>query len=256
MESFEAALPIPGDGLASRESQVWARRLVESLFGLALEQVIPSLRKAHRDLCIKKKIAAANAIATASNAILPAVFDRAEVRMLQARMFDPDFALVTLPVATRTMAEIMMAGAEGRQACYCQAADGNKAPVAAYALKIPPTTGIDPDWGNWIKNTEQFLADKFVDPEYDRFLDEELRREMIANQLGFEAEEQRTRYVVFQFKPDDDRNKAQNALMQLKQRFPALVLLDLSTEGPRIVQENKLFRPFEELLRTALETSP
>ena len=44
--------------------------------------------------------------------------------------------------------------------------------------------------------------------------------------------------------------------MQLRQRYPELVLLDLSTEGSQIRQERKLFRPFEEILKTVLETAP
>jgi len=263
MEALES-VTIRGGGLASRESEKnWASRLVDAMLGLELEHLVPVLRRAHRDLSTKRKFAAANAVANVSNAILPAVFDRAIVHTLQSRMFDGALALVDLPAATRTVAEIIMAGAEGRPACFCKADSGNTPPVATYGLKEPPTAGIDSDWKLWTKNIERSIAEKYaIYSEDDSRLSEDQRREMIADWLDFEAEEQRTRYLAFQFNSEDDRKKAMNALMELKRRYLAmnrdltLVLLDLSTEGSRIVQERRLFRPFEEILKTALETNP
>ena len=178
-------------------------------------------------------------------------------RQLQARMFDAQLPLVDLPeAATHTVAEIIMAGAEGRQVCFRKAADGNTEPVAIYRLQEPPTAGIDADFAHWTDDTEQSLANKFVARQYDHFLKPEDRCKMIANRLELEAEEQRTRYVACQFESDNDRNKAMNALMSLKERYPALVLLDLSIDGPQIVQESELFQRFVEILKTALESDP
>jgi hypothetical protein len=254
MDALEALMPIADGSLANRQPEDWAKRLVKAMLGLGLEHLVPLLRRAHRDLCSKRESAAANAVAGASNAILPAVFDRGVVRALQACMFDATIALIDLPVAKYTVAEIIMAGAEGRQACFRRASEVNKGPVATYRIKKePPTSGIDPELRTWAEDIEKDLAGKFVDPEDDPFLDDAQRRAMIADRLGFEAEEQRTRYMAFRFKTDDNRDKARHVLMTLKERYPALVMLDLSTAGSRIAQENKLFQYFEEILKTALE---
>lgn len=253
MEALEASIPAANGGLASRHDKDWAERLVNAMLELDLAQLVPCLRSAHRALGAKRKFAAANAVASVSNTVLPAVFDRVAVRTLQSRMFDATIVLVDLPVAKLTAAEIIMAGAEGRQACFCKAGDSNKAPVATYRIKEQPTAGIDPALTAWPENIEKDLANKFVDSEDDPFLNDDLRREMIANRLEFEAEEGRTRYMAFRFRTDDDRSRAKNVLMQIKQRYPALVLLDLSTEGTQIAQETRLFQAFEEILKSALE---
>jgi hypothetical protein len=262
MEALEASMSIADGGLATRQPEDWAKRLVKAMLGLQLEHLVPALRRAHRSLCAKRKFVAANAVANVSNAILPAVFDRGVVHALQTRMFDANVALVDLPVATRTVAEIVMASAEGRQACFCKADSGNTPPIATYSLKEPPTEGIDSDRTLWAKNIEQSIAEKHaIYSEDDKRLNEDQKRELIAGWLDFEVEEQRTRYMAFQFDSEDDRKKAVNALMELKSRYLKisksrglpLVLLDLSNEGWRITQERNLFRPFEEILKTALE---
>lgn len=254
IETIQALIPDAGGELANKQAEVWAGRLVNGLLELQLEQLIPALRRAHRDLCTKRKFAGASAVARVSNAVLPAVFDRGVVQTLQMRMFDTGIVMVDLPVAKYTVAEIVMAAADGRQACFCKASDGNKAPAATYRLqKEPPTSGIDAKLTEWANNIEKELAHKFVDPEDDPLLDDHQRRELIEYRLGVEAEEQRTRYLAFRFKTDDERDKARNVLMQLKQRYPALVLLDLSPAGSRIIQDIKLFQYFEEILKTALE---
>ncbi|MFO1424063.1 MAG: hypothetical protein U1F70_10490 [Candidatus Competibacteraceae bacterium] len=254
MEALEASMSIAGDDFATRQPRDWAERLVKVMLGLRLEPLIRMLHMVYGDLRKQRKLDAADTIAKVSNAILPVVFDRGVVRALQTRMFDSAIALVDLPVANYTVAEIVVAGAEGRQACFCKAGDGKKTPVAEYRLKKdPPTSGIDSVLAKWAEDIERDLANKFVDFEDEPFLDGGQRREIIADRLGLEAESQRTRYMAFRFRTDEDRTKARNVLIQLKQRYPALVLLDLSTEGSRIVQEHKLFQYFEEILKTALE---
>ena len=76
---------------------------------------------------------------------------------------------------------------------------------------------------------------------------------MIANRLGSEVEEQRTRYVVCQFDSEEERSKAKNALLPLRERYPELVLLDLSTDPDQIIQQDDLLQPFEEILKSTLE---
>lgn len=259
-QALEACLPGGGGNLASKECQAWALRLFNTLFNLKLERLIPALRKAHRDLCHKRKFPAARAVAKAANAILPAVFDRVDVHRLQSRLFDGALALIDLPAATYTVAEIFMAAAEGRQVHLDKLDAGEKADVsdsdlfATYRVPAPPTAGMDPGWESWTQNVEEYLASKFIKPGYDRHLKTaEHRRKMIANRLGGEVEEQRTRYVVCQFDSKEERSKAKNALLPLRERYPELVLLDLSTDADQIIEQDKLLQPFEEILKSTLE---
>lgn len=255
-ETLEGLTPAIEDKLATRNAEPWAKRLIERLLGLQLEHLIPTLRSAQRDLLVKQKYAAARVIVTLSNMILPLVFKRADVRVLHSQMFDVNLVLVNVPVANPTVADILMAKADGRPICFCKADGDRKALMATYRFKKePPTSGIDDEMETWTQNVESDLMSKFVDPDDDPFLNDEQRRQMVANQLGTESEEQRTRYMVFRFKTDDDRRKAANALMRIKQRYPMLVLLDLSTQGSQIVEENDLFQRFEHMLEDALKES-
>ncbi len=256
MEALEGLTPASEGQLAARNAADWARRLVERLVGLTLEQLIPTLRRAQRDLLSNRKFAAASVVVNFSNIILPVVFSRADSQVLRSRMFDADMVLVDAPVANFTVADILMAMADGRPTRFCKADGGHRSPVAAYRLKKdPPTSGIDHALEAWARSIELDLASKFVDPEEDSFLNDEERRQIIANRLAMESEEQRTRYMVFRFKTDDDRGKAANALTRIKRRYPMLVLLDLSTKGSQLVEERKLFQHFEQMLEDALKES-
>lgn len=255
-ETLEKLTSASGGQLATRNAEDWAKRLVEHLVGLTLERLIPTLRGAQRDLLSSRKFAAASVVVNFSNLILPVVFKRADIRALQSRMFDADMVLIDSQVANFTVADILMAAADGRPTCFCKADGGHKAPVATYRLKKdPPTSGIDDALEAWARNIELDLASKFVDSEEDSFLDDEERRQIIANRLAMESEERRTRYMVFRFKTDDDRRKAANALMRIKQHYPMLVFLDLSPQGSQIVEERKLFQHFEQMLEDALKES-
>ena len=255
-EALEGLMPAIEDELATRDADPWTRRLVNRLVALHLEHLIPMLRRAQRDLLAQREFAAARVVVNVSNLILPMVFKRADVRVLQSRMFDADMVLVDVPAASFTVADILMAMADSRPSCFCKADGSNKAPVATYRFKkTPPTSGIDDKLEAWTRNIESDLASKFVDPEDDPFLDDPERRQIIASRLAMESEEQRTRYMAFRFKTDGDREKAANALKRIKQRYPMLVLLDLSTQGSQIVEERKLFQHFEQMLEDALKES-
>lgn len=258
MEGLERELPMPFDKLSAPGSKQQAERLATAMFGLRLEQLIPAIRKAHVEMCKSHQGEAADAIADAANAILPAVFDRADVQTVQSRLFDGEVVLMDVPVATPTVAEILMASAEGRPAYFCKSDPLQNAPVATYRWAALPTAGMDGDYERWTQNLEKSLAEKFVDPEDDPFLQDGDRVDLIRDALDFEAGEQRTRYLVFRFRDEQDRDKARasSALLRLRQRYPALVFLDLSTESSLIKGEHKLFRPFDAILKTMMGNNP
>lgn len=73
MEALEGLTPASEGQLAARNAAVGpgvSRRLV----GLTLEQLIPTLRRAQRDLLSNRKFAAASVVVNFSNIILPVVF--------------------------------------------------------------------------------------------------------------------------------------------------------------------------------------
>jgi hypothetical protein len=176
------AKEIPGlaadlEGLSGPER---AATLARRLLGLEIDQVVVVADRAYRKLAAAQP-EAAQAIADAVRAILPAVYDHGVVETVRSACGDVQAGLLALPAYHHTVAEIIMAGADRRPLELCARRDDNHFPKGRLRLPEPPECGFDEDGRQAMAAIEEHLARKLtLDPDQAQALERAVDGFMIA----------------------------------------------------------------------------
>lgn len=225
--------------------------LAQAILDLEVEQVLSRAKRAYKGLNDAGQTKDAEAVRQVANLAVPAVFDEGVVEGVRVRKTDVGAAVVALPAATRTIAEIIMAGVDRRQASFKASSGGEEEwPEGTLVLPTPPESGIK-GLGKPFKNDfDAHLVDKFVDKrDRDRRSPQALVQH-IANRLKRTAEEDhQTWYCVFEA-PDEATPRAawETVFRDLKTRYPAIVFIELSRDDDVWVRETDRFDPLRYLL--------
>jgi hypothetical protein len=250
--------------------------LAESLLKIDIRTVIQALRDAHRPLreqeddCAESRHAA-KTLAAASQLIVPALYDYGVIQWMGSQQGAGSAALVPLPACTKTVAEIIMAGADRRATRFRHREVEDDQPEGELSLPVMPESGITADNGDARDALLRHLSKKFHPGESanfrravddylltafprrarggaERTLDERIR--LTADLIESKRRDSgQTFYMIFELPQDAEGQNAMRAMVEsLKSDYPAIAFLCLhdSPEGER--EEINLVEPFCRML--------
>lgn len=210
-------------------------------------------------------------------AVLPAIYNPAFVAGVCRCQGDPHAIPIDLPTELITLAEIIMAGADGRAARFWPKPDKDYFPTGIPCLPAPPECGRDADGNvfehgfldNLLQSFEEgderfaedfhvYLKTRFIQRDLRnpqaRDAEEKLRR-MVAHKLALQAgQDHVTHYFIAKMNEGNPEATAkQRALLeQLKRDFPAIAFLRL-LGGEGMDVEYARYLEFVRLLDRKLE---
>lgn len=268
-------------GLSGGDIQECRKQVVEVLLGETpplerLFELALSVRDQQRG---KKDRVGAQVAQDLMLAILPAIHDAAVV--VGVRRDKSSACPLVLPTKLRTLAEIIMAGADRRAALLRPPGSKHADPEGVASLPEPPESGRDPDgkqfsrdWRNHLLETFDAHPDRFESTFKDylkeRFIPSHLRSPSadisedellatIAAQLRLEAEPRDgalTYYFIARMPENPEaRQKREIVLAELKKKFPHIAFLRLAGSEPLRVEWER-YSKLRDLLYYDPDTKP
>ncbi|WP_295393004.1 hypothetical protein [uncultured Thiodictyon sp.] len=240
-----------------------AERVAACLLDTDIRSAIESLRQAHRGA----GPAAAEPLVKSACLVVPALF-------LQGVVLDTKgllkLALVPLPAGTRTVAELIMAGVDGRPALFRPREREDDQPAGTLSLPLPPEQGI----GVGLSASLAAHLDPFLDPGREAvagrrsWFDDYLLGTFDRSEPGAPVRQTRERiertadllearrrdtgqtyYMVF-FLPDDltARARVEALVADLKRDYPPVTFLGLDSAFNQERADRRLVDPFCRML--------
>jgi Trypsin-like peptidase domain len=219
-----------------------------------VEEVLSAMHKAHHALLGTDRRGSAATIEKVLALIVPVLYDRNLVYSLPG----PGGAILEVPVATRTIAEIVMAGVDARGYRYRPMEDARSYPEPIASVAGFPEPGIDFDGDRAFKDFVDHLAAAFL-PEEDRQAlkgrQEEERYDALLRLLKDDLEYRAQDHVdglhrYFLFDGGFARDHAP-FLGHVQSSLPVLRLVELT--GDDLPGERRLCRPLRDLLYQSTE---
>ncbi len=122
--------------------------LVDALLSLRFDKLVELITRTHRAFCDNGKATDAKVLSDLLNVVLPVVFDDGIIEDVRSRRTDTRAVIVSLPAATATAAEIIMAGVD-RRATKFQMPSSTEEYLPRGELncgiQTPPEGGMDAD---------------------------------------------------------------------------------------------------------------
>jgi len=190
--------------------------------------------------------------------ILPIVFDQEVIDTISSKS---QYEVCTVPVATTTVAEIVMAGVDGRPAQYILQEDLHAELCGennlTNHLKHPPNLGM-----SGVSQHVKVVADHLVN-EYCGIKDLAKRKTITSERLIQRAAGElqrlskyssRTLYCVYQL-PEDTENRQHCILLleALKKDFPSLIMMELSDDEAVEDDEYETYHLLRKIHTTKIE---
>lgn len=267
LDALAKQLPGASDELKSKSSDEKAHYLAQRLLDAEVDEVIAACQAAHRALAGVDAMAIADAV----QIILPAVYDHGVVETVRGARGETAPALLTLPAFYPTVAEIIMAGVDGRETLFCPLEREDDFPKGKLNLPEPPEGGWDEDGRRAQKDLEKHLTRKFcweqADPLSDAVDDfmvhrfpsrgpagvertQEQKIRAAAREIQYRAEKAgRTHYLIFtQPKDSQDQARLEQTVRRIRKRYPGLMCLSLTPDFAVEDADNLCFRPLLDLL--------
>lgn len=274
IDAIQRELPDIADKMIGLDKGRKADDLVEHLLNTDIRTAIQALRDAHRSFCEddgggERNRCDADMLVALSQLIVPALYDYGVVRWVGSQHGDGSAALVLLPTCTKTVAEIIMAGADGRATRFRHREDEDDQPEGELNLPRMPESGIDDDNVEARTALQRHLNKKFNLGECDAFrraVDDYLlatfpRRARggseMKDRIKFTADlleskrrdSGQTFYMIFDLPNDVEGQNAMRAMVaSLKRDYSALAFLCLDDSSEREREEMKLVDPFCRML--------
>lgn len=267
IHALAAELPDMDGVLRGQGRSVKVADLVGQLLDLEVDQLIRVCKKAHQSLGGGPDAKPIGAIA---QIILPALYDHGVVETVRNACGNVEAALLTLPAFYPTVAEVIMAGVDGRETLFCECQSDGEFPKGKLNLPEPPECGFDSDGLETIKALEAHLTRKFSWQSADEFsntVDDflvkrfpgqspagqqrswERRIEVAAREIRYQAENGRTHYlIVNEPQAAQDRAALENTLSAIRKRYPGLMCFSLDTSDKADDADFGCFRPLLDLL--------
>lgn len=232
-----------------KNAQDRAATLTQKLLNLQIEDLLAALRKSHKSLLDEDCQRGAVTIRKVAQWIIPAVFDPGLVESVRAQKADVAAALFVLPAATRTVAEIIMAGADGRRMRCSPPSQDQHWPEGLFVLPLPPEDGFDNSGEAFKEAFHTHLIQKFTDTDMRSHRDRMTLIRYVSDELVFKAEEEaETWYFIFSPPSDPPRVEIEAEVRALKQDYPAIVFINLSEDQELFRSETRLLRPVRDML--------
>jgi hypothetical protein len=252
MECIRAELLV--ENLIAIKVDVQAKGLAKTLAKLDIDKLLPLLDRVHArlsDELIEASATDGQTLQHITGLLLPVIFDAAVVHGMRIRIAGgQSFALVDLPAATKTLAEIVMAGTDRRPAEFQPSTTRRDFPAGQLCLQRPPETGIDPELREFQKAWNKQMIDEFLaQGDRERFMEDQLI-ELASDQLTYDVTKLgRTRYCFFDLPRDESgRNVWGTAIGQLKKLYPSVVFIKLRDDFATIRHERLRFSPLRDML--------
>jgi hypothetical protein len=252
-----------------------AKQLVERLLPETDSRVvIDTLRHIHRSLCEDDEAAeqgtkAAEIVAKAAQLIVPAVYDYGVVKWTRNQKGNDGVAPVLLPAGIKTVAEIIMAGVDGRKTKFHhRRTEKDYYPEGELSLPQLPECGIDPSGANARQALQTHLEGKFISEkagELRRVVDDyliatkypsepgkegviswEQRIKPTADQIAREScDSKQTFYLVLPLPEDvEGENTMRSLAKSLKKDYSAIMFLSLDPAYQQEKQDRDLVYSF------------
>ncbi|MDS4040131.1 MAG: hypothetical protein RKP20_03045 [Candidatus Competibacter sp.] len=275
-DAIQRELPDVADKMIGLDEGRRVEDLVEHLLKTDIRAAIQALRDAHRSFCEddgggEQNRCAADTLAALSQLLVPALYDYGVVRWVGSQRGDGSAALVPLPACTKTVAEIIMAGADGRATRFRHREDEDDQPEGELNLPQMPEGGIDAGNVEVRAALLRHLNKKFNLGESEAFrrtVDDYLlvafprrarggsertleeRIKLTADLLDSRRRDSgQTFYMIFDLPRDAEGQNAMRAMVaSLKRDYSALALLCLDDSSEREREEMKLVDPFCRML--------
>jgi hypothetical protein len=259
-------------GLKSeRQAEALATFLLETDIRLAID----ALRRAHRDVVEEEGREAATPLVEAARLVVPSLFDQGVIRHAKAAQ---DLALVPLPAGTRTVAEIIMAGVDGREARFRARESENDQPAGELNLPLHPEGGIRMDasasqafhitrkldpGAEAIRGVrtaiDDYLLGTFARPEPGAPVREREERILLTADLleARRCDTGQTFYIIF-YLPEDpkDRQPIEALAHELKRDYKAIAFLGLDPAFRQERADRKLVDPLCRMLPLKAPQAP
>jgi V8-like Glu-specific endopeptidase len=215
------------------------------------EQAISKLKQNKEQAAISKGKALVNYL-------LPIVFDPHIIELIcsQSR-----FGICRVEVGSNTVAEIVMAGKDGRATEY-QPTEKDKDPVGVYLLDSPPANhGIGSD--NWVTDFKRQIIEDFARLDelavgQDQQLSPHEKLALAVDELEYCVEDKRTYYYLYRA-PKDAAESAElaKAIDKLHQAFNGHVVF-IECGGFDVIRKERrnINRPLTKILQTEVEETP
>ena len=272
---FAAELGLPCGDIPKCREQVVERLLVEKLPLERLFELALSVRDKRRG---RKDTVGAQIAQDLMLTILPAIHDAAVVADVRRHKGDHSVCPLALPTKLRTLAEIIMAGADRRAARLRSPATRLVFPEGEACLPEPPECGRDADGKQFARDWRAHLLETF-DTDLDRFknafqdylkerfIQSELRSagagiseeelvQAVAGQLQREAEAKDgslTYYFIARIPENDEvRKKQEQVLADLKKIYRHVAFLRLAGTDPLDVEMGR-YSPLRDLIYEPLD---
>ncbi len=283
VEAVAGQLGMP-DEPAGLEGEPRVDRLAERLLETDIRPVIQALRAAHRSLCeddggaAEQSASAAETLAKAAQLIVPALYDYGVIKWTGSQF---GAAVVALPASIKTVAEIIMAGVDGRETRLRHREAEDDQPEGELSLPQIPECGIDPAGAKARTALQDHLSRKFSPEATDaqtfrRAIDDYLLAAFSRPQRGApegSAQERikltadlltdkrrdsgQTFYMLFYLPEDAEGQNAVRTLVQsLKDDYPAIMFLGLDASFEQERQDRALVDPFCRMLPLKPQESP
>ncbi|MCP4409495.1 MAG: hypothetical protein GY807_17440 [Gammaproteobacteria bacterium] len=230
-----------------------ADHLADCLLKLTLKQFLGVTKQVTAALSQNATMPAVIGVRKVVNVVLPAVFNHGIVEWVRSLKSDLSYATVSMPVATKTLAEIIMAGVDKRAARFRPLAPGETLPEGIFNIPTPPEGGVDESGVRFESAFHEQIIDKFVGMEVrSQKRDQNTLIGMAADELEYLSEdESKTRYFIYTLPTDNStRQICENRIRALKSCYPSLVFINLSDDEDQLRQEYKQYRPLHDIFKT------
>ena len=267
------------DDMVGLNDEQRAEQLAECLLETDIRMAIQALRNAHRLLCegegdtSQQNPVAAAILVKAAQLVVPALYDYGVIQWVGSLGSDGGAALVPLPAGIKTVAEIIMAGVDGRETRFRPRQHQEDPPEGELSLPHAPECGIFSGLDKTTAAAHDHLSRKLCLEEgaknFRRGIDDGLftlykpgpgepeirlpkqRIQAIANQLRRTQQDQRVTFYMVFYLPDDgaEKNTMLNMIQSLKHDYKeAILFLGLNPDFEQREQEKDLFYPFYRML--------
>ncbi|MCU0935346.1 MAG: hypothetical protein MUF66_04580 [Gammaproteobacteria bacterium] len=252
-----AAIPGLADAIAALPPGQHPAKVCAALLDLEIDAAVAIVEGAHRGL-VRSDPLAARAIAEVARALVPAVYDYGVCEAVRCACTDAKAGLLAVPAYHPTVAEVIMAGADGRPVDLFPRCRPSDFPKGRLSLSEPPECGPDDDGAMAIAAVEAHLVQKLgFGQDSGSARTPELSRRLAARELAYQADHQRTHYLLLRPPRDAaDGERSQRLALGLRELFGRLVCLALSDDDGLAVAEFDRFRPFLDLLPLEIEPGP
>lgn len=201
--------------------------------------------------------------------LLPLLYDPTTVAAVCEKAGDTSAILVGFPVASRWVAEVVLAGADGREAQY-RSPQGNQGLEGELSLPLTPNSGFDPKGERRAEDFREHLRRKLAVTHLDKFqsafyrcvrelLPEDVREQfgesqaiddMVADTLKYLADTESARHYYLFYLPQDreERTACLACLQRIKSQFQAVTFFELADDDKLMRGEWKDFLPLKHIL--------